>query len=460
MINTCVNNRPTIRMLGFSMIEILLVVSLSTFLFMPIITLLYSFYNGINQNHDESAHEEMYLSKNTKITKYKNGLILVNNHLGQYSNDNNDCPVMEKISKDMVLKNELNFSFKNIASSDMGFPTSTLATGLSLIGSNIMASVDSSSTTLEDLVVYEYKDRSLFRKSSIDISPGYLGVIPDGYNLHLANTSVNSQAHLLEGSFTKDILTSVSGAIQRINTDISPGDANPTNIIKSFRFSGANSSTSPITKKSLKHGNILVVGTQKTSLDEIHIFDLNTGAILSSINTEYGINAMEIYDNHLIILGPQDPEIQIYNLLNPTQPILVSEYDLKGGSGNGRSMGVFGDRLYIGRSKGGEEFMVFESKSVVSDQGLVPVASEKVGHSIDALIPHRDFAMLFTSNQHGEVYVARLEKSVSGESISLVNLPINLEGRVSDYICVGNDIILSILNTEYPFAILTYENNN
>jgi hypothetical protein len=447
-------------MLGFSMIEILLVVSLSTFLFMPIITLLYSFYNGINQNHDDGTHEEMYLSKNAKITKYKNGLILVNNHLAQYSNDNNDCPVMEKISKDIALKNELNFSFKTIASSDMGFPTSTLATGLSLIGSNIVASVDSSSTTLEDVIVYEYKDRSLFRKSSIDISPGYLAVIPDGYNLHFANTSVNSQAHLLEGSFVKDMLMGTVGTIQRINTDINPGDANPTNIIKSFRFSGANSSTSPITKKFLRHGDLIVVGTQKTSLDEIHIFDASTGVVLSSINTEYGINAMDIYDSHLIILGPQDPEIQIYNVRNPTQPTLVSEYDLKGGSGNGRSIDIFGDRLYIGRSKGGEELMVFETISIVNDQGLVQVASEKVGHSIDALIPHRDFAMLFTSNQHGEVYMARLEKGVTGESISLENLTINLEGRVSDYICVSDDIILSILNTEYPFAILTYENNN
>ncbi len=441
---------------GFSMIEILLVVSLSTFLFMPIITLLYSFYNGLNQNHDDSAHEDIYLSKNTKLTKYKEGLILVNHPLGQYSNDNSDCPVMEKIGKDIALKNELKFSLKSIPSIDIGFPTSTLATGLSLIGSNIITSVDSSSTTLEDIIVYGYENMSLLRRSLVDTGPGYLGIASDGHSLYLANTSVNSQAHLLDGLFTQDLLRGITGAIQRIDPELS----SPTEILKSFKFPGANSSTSPITKKIIKHGDLLVVGTQKTSLDEIHIFDANTGVLLSSINTEYGINAMAIYDNHLIILGPQDPEIQIYDVNNPAQPTIVSEYDLKGGSGNGRSIGIFGERMYVGRSKGGEELMVFETKSIGDDYRLVQVASEKVGHSIDVLVPHRDFAMLFTSNQHGEVYIAKLEKGVTGKSISLENLPLNLEGRVSDYVCVGNDIVLSILNTEYPFAILTYENDN
>ncbi len=441
---------------GFSMIEILFVVSLSTFLFMPIITLLYSFYNGLNNKHDENPSGEIYLSKNIKLTKYKKGLVLASHPLGQYSNDNSDCPVMEKIGKDIALENELKFSLKSISSIDIGFPTSTLATGLSLLGSNIIASVDSSSTTLEDIIVYGYENRSLLRRSLVDTGPGYLGIASDGYNLYLANTSVNSQALRLTGSFTQNLLLGTTGAIQRIDPEI----PSPTEILKSFKFSGANSSTSPITKKLIKHGDLLVAGTQKTSVDEIHIFDANSGGVLSSINTEYGINAMAIYDNHLIILGPQDPEIQIYDVNNPAQPTLVSEYDLKGGSGNGRSIGIFGEMMFVGRSKGGEELMVFETKSIGDYQGLVQVASEKIGHSIDVLVPHRDFAMLLTSNQHGEVYLAKLEKGAIGKSISLENPPLNLEGRVSDYVCVSNDIVLSILNTEYPFAILTYENDN
>jgi hypothetical protein len=267
----------------------------------------------------------MYLSKNVKLTKYKKGLILVNHPLGQYSNDNSDCSVMENISKDMALKKELRFSTKTISSIDIGFPTSTLATGLSLIGPNIIASVDSSSTTLEDFIVYGYENISLLRRSLVDTGPGYLGIASDGYNLYLANTSVNSQAHLLNSSFIQELLSGTVGTIQRID----PEPSSPTEILKSFKFSGANSSTSPITKKIIKHGDLLVAGTQKTSLDEIHIFDANSGGILSSINTEYGINAMAIYGNHLIILGPQDPEIQIYDVNNPAQPTLVIEYDLK-----------------------------------------------------------------------------------------------------------------------------------
>jgi hypothetical protein len=463
---------------AFSIFEILISVSLSSILILPSLSLLLSLYSGLIDADTMDIHfpdkqwSKLPLSKNTSLSFFKNGKVVKGTNNIQ-SIDQSSCQIVDSIITGVtfgssgVLQRDISFD-------QLGLVASSTIRSINVIGQNLIVSTDSASTTVDDLYVYHidknaldvylsegYGEDIFSLISSFNTGPGFIDGKVYGEYFYGANTSVNSQGQVVHMD-----ISNTSSALS--TTPVSSGGLDFFGPVNNFTISGSGSTNSPISKRVIVYKDLLIVGTQKTSVDEITIFDRVNGIIISSINTDYGINELYVIDDFLIVLGPQDPEIDIFDIKDPYSPSLVGYYDMEGGSGNGRSISVLGDILSIGRSVGGEEYHLFglvvdsvrssssamEHLDHISETPQVVMhkkMSKKVGSSIDRIISGYLGDLLFTSNQAGRVSAMYM----SEDKLHLKNMSpdMDLPGRATDFVCVGDYIFVSVNNIDYPLRI-------
>ncbi|HEY1037351.1 MAG TPA: hypothetical protein VGE62_02105 [Candidatus Paceibacterota bacterium] len=405
---------------GFQIIEVLLAIAVSSIVILPLLNLLNVMYFGMRNGAGPTG-----ISSRQDVP------------LGFASGK--QCIVASSILERALEGDTGVFTVDSLSHADLGISSTTQMGSLSFMGMDLIASLDSSSTTEPDFASFDFSgyaksgSKDIGVKLHADTGPGYVNHTAEGLKVYAANTSVSSQAH--------------SFAIE--SADRQAGLSAPE---LGYVFPGSNSNTNPITKKILPYRGMLIVGTQKSVLPEIHLFEKASGKVLSAIDTEYGINDISAWRDRLVILGPQDPEMQVFDISDPDRPVLASSFDFPGGSGNGRSAGIFGDILYVGRSKGGNELLTFE----LAAEGIREIDSLKIGASVDKIIPSSKGALLFTSNEYGELYAAVFDVGHGNRRIMrLVHLGTDLPGRVSDYACLGNQMYLSIKSDEFPLSVLT-----
>ncbi len=317
--------------------------------------------------------------------------------------------------------------------------TSSLPTAVGILDDNIVLTTNSSSITLDDIFVFKpdaVSGDTLTDISSLNIGPGIADMSIAGRTAYVANTSVQSQA---------------------IAIDLH--DPSRPTIKRTFTFPGSNSATSPISKRVIVYGSNIIIGTEKSTLPEIEIFNIDTGALLSTINTEFGINRLFAAGNKLIVLGPTDPELNVYDmtpLLLPSLPLpqtltKSAYYDAPGGSGNGRSADIAGDRIIFGRSKGGNELEVMKSVTEVQEE----INTYKLSASVDNVITDTDQTLVFTSDSSRELQVFENEKDASGNVTALNKVAeFNLPARTADAVCVGDKLYVALQSPVTPLVII------
>ncbi len=439
---------------GFQIIEVLLAVAICAIVIIPLINLLNSVYVG--------------------MVKDRNGARFLmadgaSDSASGFLSKGKQCLLTEVIER-MIEGKEAGaediadmFSLDVFTHQELGISAVTAVTGLSFKGLLLTASLDSSSTTDPDLMTVDmgpYVQTGMHHlepSGFLETGPGIVAHAAVGNALYTANTSSLVQGHGLK--MPERLHDGAEGA--------GGGESeSPNQDVVRYVFPGANSHSSPISKRILVANDLVILGTQKSPLSEIHIFT-KAGELVSMINTEYGINDMHLHQNGLIVLGPQDPELQVFDLSDPSNPILADELDFPGGSGNGRSVAARGRTAYLGRSKGGNEFLIASiGRGIAEDGGtefssgkfIEAEASLKLNASIDRIAASQGGALLFTSNEHGEVYFAsaksKPERFLQSPSPSLTHFKADLPGRVTDYACLGDMIFLSIKSPDYPLAVL------
>lgn len=457
---------------GMSILEILIAVGIISFVCIPVIQVIYSLQPAYILDMVKDA-PSVLLSKSAdiqNISYYTDGALrVVHKRGGMKEIQNLSHPnVVEGIGTDTVFNRHTcrdfnkNFNADNkpilytYTLEDLGISGDTKFTGLAFIGNSLLISADSSSTTLPDLYSFTLDTPLYNSENPFGISkpiliptkgentgPGISQLQSFGTYILTANTGVKNQANIFRIGL-RDIAnasaTEGADVISTVDTVSKQLD---------LTIPGSNSSTTPITKISMYANGRVYVGTEKSVLPEIFIFNANTGFVEGSIETDYGINDLLVLNDMLIVAGPRDPEIEIFSLTTFQK---IGTYDLSGGSGNAKVLNTFGDDLYVGRTKGGNELEILtiqrsgEHPLSLFTHILEPGFSKKISWSVDKILKYEDILMLFTSNEYQEFEMFNVVDNTSFTLNSTYK--IDLPDRVSDAVCFKNSIWMTYKNID------------
>jgi hypothetical protein len=131
-------------------------------------------------------------------------------------------------------------------------------------------------------------------------------------------------------------------------------------------------------------------------------------------------------------------ELSVLDIADPLNPVLVSSFDATNASGDGESIVVVGDRVYLGRaSNSSSEFYLVENISS-STPSLVGIGTPyEVGSSVNNIIVRDYLSFLLTTN--GNLHIVRTDHPYSiSPWATTMHLP--SAGALGGLDCEGNYI--------------------
>ncbi|MBP9818779.1 MAG: hypothetical protein KBC87_02285 [Candidatus Pacebacteria bacterium] len=465
------------RKAGLSILEILVGIAIVSFVFIPAIQVIYSIQPRYIQNIVNGESPDTLASTSGNIfsikahdggdlrTIYRRGGIW-----NAYSTSHEIFTRQSCLDFHQSTSTSTTPQVYLYTHAELGLSTSTKLTGVSIVGNNVFLSTDSASTTEPDIYMYS-TNANLYAShvspafegnnpkpvltalKSKDTGPGVSSTQTRGTYIVTANTGVKSQIDILK-------VFNASGIGANSTTSATSTNSMSEWTQRSLVIPGSNSSTTPLTKTILYADDQIIVGTEKSVLPEIMMFDSKTGQVRASIETGYGINDMVIKDGLLIVAGPRDPEIEVFDIQDPAHlqnPQKVGQFDLPGGSGNAKTLTVFGDSLYVGRTKGGDEFVVLRmdedngvssyaastASSSTRTLEFTQIFKKKIQWSIDALLKYDVYTILLTADEYSEFQLYKDEGINPTLSVSL-----DLPSRVSSAMCFKNSIWITFRDVD------------
>lgn len=465
---------------GISILEIIIAFVIMTIVLMPTIELLFSMNLERIKNIPNFMFENL-LALDSNLKWNQNGsLVSVIRNGGVYDvipsgflkSQNCSC-IDTELNDELLAHIPQTFIYSR---EELGLSTTTVTTGVSVLGGNIFLSTNSSSTTEPDLIAYSLNNTGnsstkpgITKNIEINTGPGIINLSQTGFSLIAANSSVNSQVQIF------DVLPQGAGS------GLGNGEIGVRTQLKTtYTIPESNSSTNPLTKIVRIANGLLYIGTEKSVLPEISIYRLSDHSLLSQIETDYGINDMLVIGNTLIVAGPRDPEIEVFNIPysavggQNVLPIKIGEFDAPGGSGNGKVLQSVGDKIFLGRTKGGNEILSLQAglfdPADPSDLFSLYFASSsqanslhfqasdilhtKIGWSVDALVPALPYVLVFSADQNKELQIFKITQNLfGGEKADLIKT-VDLPGRVSSVACRKNTIYVTTVMPDYPLIVI------
>lgn len=277
-------------------------------------------------------------------------------------------------------------NLKQVVTEPLTLDGANIASAMFVRGSYIFLVTNSASTTDPDFYVISIREKdNPVLISKIDTGPGLSALSVAGYVAYVANTSVNSQAQAIDVS---DLLKP--------------------RVVWSFKVPGSNSSSTSLGKSITSNGASVFLGTAKSSFSELIMLSATSGQMIKGYEIGSGVNNIFSDQDKLFTLLPIDPELMIFNInLEP-----IAQYDAPGGSGNGKSIDIFNNDIYLGRTLGGNEL-------VSLDTNLSSLHDARIGATIDGIISSRDFLYVLTSNSQKELQVWRKSDLTLSQTIDL-----------------------------------------
>lgn len=293
---------------------------------------------------------------------------------------------------------------------------------LNILGNILLTGINSATSSDPDVVIVDTNNWKVL--SSLNTGPGIAGMVLQGHYLFLANTSVNAQFQVIDISNTTAPL-----------------------LISSLKIPGSTSSNSkrnPIaTSISSNIDSRIYLGTQKSDLGEIFIADFN-GVNLSyvgSYDTGSVVNDLFADGSGLWATSPSDDELFHYNASGTKDYV----FNANGQSGNGKRVDIVGkDFKMLGRTFGHEELVQIDGPT------------QKIGGSINDLIINVDSngkaSVLILANIGGAplFQVWGTANSKLDKLVKSIVLPAS-SNRIA---CGENTIFIGTASTTMPIIIL------
>ncbi len=201
-----------------------------------------------------------------------------------------------------------------------------------------------------------------------------------------------------------------------------------------------------------KDGVIYLGLANATSGNEFFILDVGGGGaggsptnplVLSSVEIGNGINSIFVRNNYAYLASPNSQELKIYNVTSLSSPSPAGYYNAPTGGGNGKSMYLVGNKLYLGITvpNSGNDFHILNNFN--SDIALPELGGMNSASSINGVIIRDYLAFLITGD--GEFQTWRIDNPGSiTQYANPLTLPPgtggSLSGTASD--CEGNYIFV------------------
>jgi len=167
---------------------------------------------------------------------------------------------------------------------------------------------------------------------------------------------------------------------------------------------------------------------------------------LGSYEVGNGINAIYAKNNYAYIASPNDEELRILNIDNPSYPNLVGGFST--GSRNGKSLQLVGNRLYLGRAKdisADKDFNILNNKNPASV--LIEIGgTNTLSSSVNDIIVRSNLGFFLTNS---DLKIFDIGDPTSVDPINIGNaiatLPLSASGSNTEpsMDCEGNYLYIT-----------------
>lgn len=202
------------------------------------------------------------------------------------------------------------------------------------------------------------------------------------------------------------------GQLQVIDIGVSP----PV-VVFSYKIPGVTGSAGQgIGTRVFYKDGIVYLGLAKATGSEFHTIDVGGGGTpgasplnplhLGEYEINNGVNAIQVRSHYAYIASPNDEELKILDVSDPTFPTLVGGFDAPGGggnNGNGKSILLVGNTLYLGRTLlNGDEFYILNNEN--SEMQLPVLGSKNIlnggsNSSVNGIVIRDYLAFLITHEE-------------------------------------------------------------
>lgn len=179
-------------------------------------------------------------------------------------------------------------------------------------------------------------------------------------------------------------------------------------VIKTFKIPGVTGTSGKSIGESIFYkNNYVYLGLAKTltgpEFNIIDVSDPSNPVYKGGYHVGNGINDIFVKGDYAYIASPNSENITILDISDPENPTRVGGYSPAGGS-NGKSVAVVGDKVYLGRTYGTNEFYVLD---VADPSGVLALSSKDIGTGNNTTINSlsvRDYLVFMITDEKFEVW--------------------------------------------------------
>lgn len=406
--------------MGFSFVEVILVMGLSSSMFLFFLNAL-----SFNQKLQKDETQALFFNLATSTSIVDRGLQMYKSNpalIFGYLNDSigkRSC-TLKSISDtrpfDIIFPKYIGLrpNFSEVAS-------------LRAFGNKLAVGMNSATSSDPDIMILDISDINNFKiLSTLNTGPGIADMALQGHYLFIANTSVNAQFQIV------DIL-----------------NPNLPILVTSLKIPGSISSDSKrnpvITSISSNQNGRIFLGSQKSDLGEIFRADFNgtNFSYINSYNPGAIVNDLFTEGDGLWATSPSDNELFHYNASGTVD----YTFNADGGSGNGKRIDLIGKNLKIlGRTFGRDELVQIDGPT------------EKIGGTVEDVLIGMDAKMntyvLILASGAGfskfQIWSTKNDPPVLDKVYSSIVLPYT-SNRIA---CLNGNIIIGTASSSLPLIIL------
>ncbi len=265
--------------------------------------------------------------------------------------------------------------------------------------------------------------------SSLDTGPGLNAVDTAGTYAYVANSDTNAQLQIIDVSnLTSPVL------------------------ISSYKLPGI-SGTGAVGNSIFYYNSKIYFGTKRATGPEFHIIDVSNPSNpieLGNFETNADVNSIRVTGNTAYLATSDNAkEAMVLNVSDPASISLTGSFDASSDD-DGQSIYLVGNKLYLGRAGGSNDFIIADA---ASSTAITQLSSTNLGGvSVNGIVVRDYLAFLGTSASNSEFQVWNISTSTNPTLWSSFNFPQIITGidyednRV--YVSVRSNDALRIITSQ------------
>ncbi|MBI5401621.1 hypothetical protein HZB05_02210, partial [Candidatus Wolfebacteria bacterium] len=232
---------------------------------------------------------------------------------------------------------------------------------------------------------------------------------------------------------------------------IDVNNLNSPNLVASFKLPGASGVGSSI----FYYNQKIYIGTKKATGPEFFIIDVTnpTSPIsLGSKEINADVNGIYIKSNVAYLAVSDEYELKIFNVNNPAQITEIGSFDAPGDSEDGKSLDLVDDKLYLGRTVGGNHTNHHELHilNVLNPSSVQNLGSKDLAADLNGIKIRDYLAFLATSDSNKEFQVWNVSNPADIIAWSSFNFP-----QVATSIDFEDNIVYVSIRSNDALRIIT-----